>query len=304
MQIHRLFEIVYILLDKRVTTAGELARHFEVSIRTIYRDIEVLSSANIPIYATQGKGGGITLLDNYVLNKSLLSDQEQQEILFALQGFQATEYPEIGIVLSKLSGLFNKKDYNWIEVDFSSWGNHKNRNDQFSTLKDAIIGQKIISFEYYDSFGEKSQRKVEPIKLFFKSNAWYLHAFCLKREETRTFKISRMVNIKKTAEPFTHKISDDEIEAYKEKIQDKKIAICLRFTSDGAYKAFDTFNPDSIIKNADGTFTVKTTLPGDQWLVDFILSLGSTVEVMEPANIRDQVINKLENNLKKYKKYL
>ncbi|MBU3110021.1 helix-turn-helix transcriptional regulator [Clostridium lacusfryxellense] len=122
MQINRLFGIIYILLDRKVVTAKELAKHFEVSSRTIYRDVDTLSSAGIPIYATQGKNGGITLLENFVLNKSVLSENEQNEILVALQSLTATGYPSIDITLSKLSSLFKKGDNNWIEVDFTNWG--------------------------------------------------------------------------------------------------------------------------------------------------------------------------------------
>ena len=94
MQMNRLFEIIYSLLNKKSLTAKELAERFEVSVRTIYRDIDVLSSAGIPIYASQGKGGGISLLDDYVLDKSVLSEREQNEILYALQGLSITQAPE------------------------------------------------------------------------------------------------------------------------------------------------------------------------------------------------------------------
>lgn len=108
MQISRLFQIIYILLEKKSVTAGELAEHFEVSVRTIYRDIDALSQAGIPIYASQGKGGGISLLDNFVLDKSLITEKEQDEILLALQSLSAVQYPELDNVLSKLNSLFKK----------------------------------------------------------------------------------------------------------------------------------------------------------------------------------------------------
>jgi len=114
MQINRLFEIIYILLNKKSITAKELAEHFEVSVRTIYRDIDILSIAGIPIYTSQGKGGGISLLDDYVLDKSLLSEQEQKEILYALQSLTVANVPDTDKVLSKISNLFNKNKRNWI----------------------------------------------------------------------------------------------------------------------------------------------------------------------------------------------
>ena len=117
MQINRLFEIVYLLLEKNTITAKELSEHFGVSIRTIYRDIDILSTANIPIYTNKGKGGGIHLLDNFVLDKSILSEEEQNQILFALQSLEKLDTNNEKKALEKMSMLFHKKTKNWIEVD-------------------------------------------------------------------------------------------------------------------------------------------------------------------------------------------
>lgn len=118
MQISRLFEIVYLLLDKKCMTAQQLADRFEVSVRTIYRDIDTLSQASIPVYASRGKGGGIRLTDNFVLNKSVLSEEEQNSILSALYGMNAMQPGQTGEVLEKLSALFGGRQYDWIEIDF------------------------------------------------------------------------------------------------------------------------------------------------------------------------------------------
>jgi predicted DNA-binding transcriptional regulator YafY len=303
MQIHRLFEIVYILLNKNSITAQELADHFEVSVRTIYRDIEVLTLAQIPIYTTQGKGGGIALLDSYVLNKSMLTDHEQSEILFALQSLAVTQNPEITTILAKLSGLFNKNKDNWIEVDFSSWGNN-NQSEQFTILKNAIIDQKMVIFDYFNALGEDSHRKVEPIKLIFKSSAWYLQGFCLSRREQRTFKISRMSDIKTTEEPFVVEIKNSEDKPLNEDPPVKQVEVCLKFSKDGAYRAFDFFDRKTITQNADGAFTVNALLPGGEWLVNFLFSFGPVVEVIKPTSIRTAVIKKLEENMKIYKSNL
>ena len=113
---------MYILLDKKKVTARELSEHFEVSQRTIYRDIEILSQAGIPIYTAKGRGGGISLVSEYVLNKSLLSDTEQNEIISALQSLNALNGRTADPVLNKMAVLFNKNSSNWIDVDFSHWG--------------------------------------------------------------------------------------------------------------------------------------------------------------------------------------
>ena len=150
MQVNnRLFEIVYILMQKKKTTAKELADRFEVSTRTIYRDIETLSGANIPIYASKGKDGGIGLLDEYVLNKTILSEEEQNQILFALQGMKKVKGQDEKDILEKLSILFNKKINDWIKIDFSNWGNIQ--EERFDIIKSAILNKQLVQFTYYKS---------------------------------------------------------------------------------------------------------------------------------------------------------
>ena len=145
LRMNRLFEITYILLNKKAITARELAEHFGVSQRTIYRDIDALDLAGIPVYTEKGKGGGIGLLPDYVLSKTILSDREQQEILSALQGLSSVQNDETRQVLQKLSAVFNKSTINWLEVDFSGW-NYMD-NEKFSCLKTAIFERRIVEFD-------------------------------------------------------------------------------------------------------------------------------------------------------------
>lgn len=118
MQINRLFEIVYLLLEKKQMTARELAEHFEVSVRTIYRDVETLSAAGIPIYMTKGKGGGIALLPEFVLNKTVITEAERADILSSLHAVHAVSFREAGTALDKLGAMFGRANADWIEVDF------------------------------------------------------------------------------------------------------------------------------------------------------------------------------------------
>ncbi|MHB8063429.1 MAG: helix-turn-helix transcriptional regulator [Ruminiclostridium sp.] len=301
MQINRLFEIVYILLNKKTTTAKELAERFEVSIRTIYRDIDTLSSAGIPIYASQGKGGGISLLDNYILNKSVLSENEQDEILFALQSLTITQNPETDRVLSKLSSLFNRNKINWIEVDLSPWGSDEKRTCEFTILKNAILNHQVIEFNYFNTSGEKSSRRVEPTKLSFKVNAWYLQGFCLSKNKNRTFKISRMSNVQITPEIFVDRLPIKLPEDKKEQRSQKWIDVQLKISPHGTYRVFDEFDEKEITKNQDGSFTIATALPESEWLFSYILSFGTDIEVLTPQNIREMIQNKLDEIIEKYK---
>ena len=162
MQINRMFEIIYILMDKKQVTANALATHFGVSRQTICRDIDTLSVAGIPICTQKGKGGGISLLPDFVLNKSLLSEQEQREILSALQGLSNVKTAETEHVLQKLSTIFNKPTANWLEVDYSGWSHE---NDFFNDFKRAILEHRIAEFDYYNSYGDKTFRRIEPMQL-------------------------------------------------------------------------------------------------------------------------------------------
>lgn len=302
MVINRLFEIIYILLGKKSITAKELAERFEVSIRTIYRDIDTLSSAGIPIYASQGKGGGISLLEDYVLEKSVLSDSEQNEILYALQSLSITQAPEADKILAKLSSLFNKSRTSWIEVDLSPWGSDKNHTDQFTIIKNAILNHRIIEFIYYNSSGEKSSRKVEPMKLVFKVNVWYLQGFCLTKNACRIFKITRMSDVRMTQESFSERDFDILPERGQEQTTQKWIDVRLKISAQGAYRVYDEFDEKDIAKNQDGSFTVAASLPESKWLIRYILSFGADVEVLSPQNIRSMVWNELAEIMNNYQK--
>lgn len=301
MQINRLFEIIYILLSKKTVTAKELAERFEVSVRTIYRDIDTLSSAGIPIYAIQGKGGGISLLDDYVLDKSVLSEREQNEILYALQGLSITQTSETDKVLAKLSSLFNKNTTNWIEVDFSPWGSGEKRSRQFTIIKDAILSRRILQFNYFGSSSEKTIRRVEPIKLIFKVNAWYLQAFCLTRNTYRTFKIVRMSDVLMTQEVFPEKDLQELPENSQAQETQKWIDVCLNISAEGAYRVHDEFDEKDITKNQDGSFTIVASLPESQWLIRYLLSFGADAEVVSPQNIRDRIQSELAKITSKYR---
>ena len=130
MKINRLFEIIYLLIEKESITAKELAEKFEVSTRTIYRDVEILSLAGIPIYMTKGRGGGISLLPNYILDKTVLTDKERENILSSLRAVQTVDIADSNSkqeIIQKFRSLFGNSYVYWIEVDFSSWHDYKDK---------------------------------------------------------------------------------------------------------------------------------------------------------------------------------
>lgn len=286
MQIHRLFEIVYLLMERGSVTAATLAEHFEVSTRTIYRDIDTLSGAGIPIYASKGRGGGIQLLPNFVLNKSLLSESEQNEILFALQSLQATNAVQSQQTLTRLSGLFRRSSVDWIDVDFSRWGGGEWERQKFVSLKTAILESRVIEFVYYNGAGEKSRRKAEPVKLRFKNDSWYLQAYCLSRQAFRTFKISRMQDVcvlDQRIEPRNVPVPELEMQ---ETAYGSLVQVELVFSPKVAFRLFDEFAPDQIQKREDGSFYVAVQYPKSDWLCSYLLSFGAHVKVISPSYLQ------------------
>ena len=290
MQINRLFEIIYILLDKKNMTAGELAEHFGVSRRTICRDIDTLSIAGIPLYTVRGKGGGIRLLPEYVLNKSLLNEREQDEILSSLNSLASIRTDGTDQILRKLSSVFGKNTPNWMEAEFPGWSHE---NDYFSSIKTAVLERRIVRFEYYDSHGGRTFRSAEPVQLWFKSRAWYLKGYCLDRQDIRLFKVSRIKNFVVTDEIFAQRDLSDLSEDLVPDTSERNAArIKLRVAPERAYRVFDDFYEDMTEKQPDGSFLITVSWPEDDWLYGFILSFGKYIEVIEPEHLRAAVKEK------------
>lgn len=300
VQISRLFQIVHILLNKEQITAKELADKFEVSTRTIYRDIDTLSMAGIPIYTNKGKGGGISILDNFIMNKTVLSDTEQNNLLMGLETLRATQFGDVDEAIKKLRNLFNKSDDNWIEVDFSNWESSDKEKDKFEILKDALINNKVIEFEYYTPYGEKTAREVHPVKLVFKSKAWYLQGYCKLRNNMRVFKVHRIRNLNILNERF-NKSPYDPIDMNGVFTEcDNAINLKFRLSPKVTFRAYDEFHEDNMTKNDDGSFTINLKVAEDEWLYGYIISFGEHIEIIEPEYIKDIIKDKLKRILKSY----
>lgn len=300
MQINRLFEIVYILFDKKTVTAKELAEHFEVSQRTIYRDIDTLSMGGIPIYTNKGKGGGISILPEYILNKSMLSDTEQNEILNALQSLKALKVPDVDSILNKIATIFNKNNNSWIDVDFSRWGSEEGEKEKFRILKDAIIEKKLMEFDYYSSYSEKSKRYVEPLKLVFKGQGWYVYAYCRDKSDFRMFKVTRIKNPIVHKETFSREIPQDILKNSDSAYKKDLTSVILKIDASMAFRLFDEFSESDIEELVDGSFLVKVTIPMGDWIYGYIMSYGEFIEVLEPQAIRETIAKKYAEGLKKY----
>ena len=299
MKENRYFQMIYLLLDKGQMTAPELADYFEMSIRTIYRDIDILSSAGIPIYATQGKGGGIAIQDSYVLKKSLLSEQEQKQILMALQGIRVLEDEQINMLLSKLSGVFQRQQGNWLEIDFSTWTKSGAGKHNFQLLQSAIWKSRIVSFSYYSGKGEQTKRIIEPHKLVFKTSDWYLYGYCTLRKDFRFFKLTRIRDLKLQDAEFMRETPEHIFERSDE-FEMKTVQVTLLFDAGMSHEVFEKFD-EEVSEQEDGSLLVTTILPDNELLYSYVLSCRERVEVLSPPYVRDNVRKRVRKMLEIYK---
>ena len=298
IKLARLFEIVQILLTEKKVTAEKLARHFEVSKRTIYRDIETLTLAQIPVYSEKGRYGGIGLIKNFTIDKSFLSQNEQNEILFALQSLNVIQDSKNNITLTKLNSIFNRKADDWIEVDFSRYG--ENDSILFEKIKNSILEKKVIEFIYFNTKGKKSKRTVEPLKLWFKEKAWYLFAYCHKKKDIRQFKIARIKNLELTCEHFERELKKEDLKN-QNNMNGKGTKIVIEVDKSQAYRVYDEFFEENIAKKENENFEITIEIFENEWLYGYLLSFGEHLKVLKPARIREILAKKVEKMRENYK---
>lgn len=271
----RLFAILYLLAEHGTMTAQQLADRLEVSVRTVYRDIQALSAWGAPVYTEAGPGGGLSLLEGAALDKALLNPQQQRQVLMALENFPVAG-PEGQKTLSQLRSFFGQPEQGWIEVDFSCWGGGPDRG-HFELLRQAILERRQLSFTYWDRQGQGSRRQVRPAKLVFKTSAWYLQAFCLSRQAWRVFKVRRMEALQLEQDSFSP-ITPPPLEPEEQWVPPVK----LWFAPEHRGRVREEFEPDQITPLPDGSFFVTAPLPVDDWLVGYLLSFGGGVRPLSP----------------------
>lgn len=302
MKINRLLEITIILLNKGTITARDLADRFGVSTRTIYRDIDVLSGSGVPVFTNKGNGGGISLLEDYSFNKTLISQEESESLIFALKTLQAIKYPEADNILNKIGAIFkNANSTNWVDIDFSPWGSRPNESNKFTDIKRSILERKVIFFDYVNRDGGRSSRSLEPMRLVYKGTAWYLWGYCKIREDFRTFRISRIKNVIVTEQIYERKIDNYRKEGTDENSK-KLVKLKLKFYPEVLYRLYDDFDEEFIYKNEDGTCEVEVSYPEDEWVYGYIMSYGCYVEVIEPVHIQKIVAERMKKALEFYEK--
>ncbi|NOX34920.1 MAG: YafY family transcriptional regulator [Deltaproteobacteria bacterium] len=310
MRIDRMLSIVVILLNRRKITAKELARRFEVSLRTIYRDIESINMAGIPVISNQGTYGGYEIPENYKLNKQYLSISDLRSILSALKGINAAlDDRDIELIFEKIQSLLpdneksdSAKGSEVIVFDTLGWGKYDKSAKKIQQLYDAIKSTRLIEISYMDSQGKPSVRVVEPMTVIQKGFSWYLFGFCRKRNAVRLFKLTRMKQIIVLTDMFERKQDDYRKIGEKWHTPEKNIDVVLKFSAKVKHLVEDHHETSQILAESDESMTVKAIFPRGKWLLGMILSYGNDVEVLSPESLRREIQNRISQMASVYAK--
>lgn len=301
MRIDRMLSIVVILLNRRRIKAQELADRFEVSLRTVYRDIEAINLSGIPIISNQGMDGGYEIPDNYKLNRQFLSPSDMKSILTALKGVNAVlDDSELSVIFEKIQSLLPDNIKKGIDCgdetivfDPIGWDNSGRLARKIQTIYEAIKSLKILQLTYLDGNGKRAIRNVEPMTLFQKGFAWYLFGYCHKRNESRIFKLSRIKELRVLNNTFVRKQGNFRTLFATWQPQEKMTEMVLKFSSTVRHVVEEHFDSAAILDQDDASITVKAKLPHGDWLTGMILSYGDKVEVLSPDSFRTDIQNQI-----------
>jgi len=301
MKIDRLIGILSILLQKEKITAPELAAKFEVSRRTINRDIEHLCKAGIPVVTTCGKNGGISIVDGYKIDKTLLTSSDMKAIFAGLKSLDSVSgtnrYQQLMDKLSPdCSGGALSGQY--ISIDLSSW--YKSTlAPKIEKIRQAIERREKIAFDYYRPKGE-SHRKLEPYRLVFKWSSWYVWGYCVDKEDFRLFKLNRMPEIENTGEVFEARVLP-ESEISPVVFAPGQLHARILFEPEAKWRLIDDFGLDSFTEQPDGMLLFAFDFMDVDNLFSWLLSFGSQAELLEPEELRDIFFEMIQKMMKKYK---
>ena len=300
MKIDRLIGILSVLLQEEKVTAPELAERFEVSRRTINRDIDDLLYAGIPIRTAQGTGGGISIAEGYKMDRTILTSKDMQMILAGLRSLDSVSGSGYyGQLMEKIQAGSSEfiSGRESILIDLSSW--YKNTlAPKISTIQDAIENRHLLEFYYYAQSGE-GKRTIEPYYVVFKWTSWYVYGWCLKRKDYRLFKLNRMDQVKETIKDFSCRNAPVPNLSSELKYP-RNIVLKAIFTPDMKWRLVEEFGPGCYEKLEDGRLLLIRKYADMDNLTMWMLTFGDKVEVIEPQELRKRLKTMAESMIKMY----
>lgn len=307
MKIDRLLGVVIYLLNRNIVNANTLAEKFEVSTRTIQRDIEALNLAGIPITSIQGTNGGYGIIDSFKLDKHITSVEDYQFVITALMGMNsAYNNKRLHITLEKLlnaSGGENSISPK-VKLDFSVSREGSNIDQYLKIIENAINKEQIVEFEYINSYGDKTLRRAEPIVVIYKWYAWYMFGYCCHKKDYRLFKVLRMRNLKKLEENFSRDHGNiDELLAWQEKQDKRKYMEVKLLCKQSIGASVEEYFPNGrITPKEDGDFLLQFTAPENEigWK-GILFTYGNKIKIIEPEKLKIEFMSKAKEIIDIYK---
>lgn len=297
MKIDRLVSIIMVLLDKKRIGAQELADMFEVSLRTIYRDIDAINMAGIPVRGTSGAGGGFEIMPEYKLDKNVFSAADLSAILMGLSGLSGMiSGQELTNALAKVKSFIpadRAKDIevkaNQIFIDLSSWMGNWNIQPYLEKIKTALQESRVLSFEYADRYGSKTVRTAEPYQLVLKSNHWYFQGFCRKRNDFRLFRLSRISNLQILEDAFLPRDYQKPQFNFAEILASMQSVIKLRIHESIREKILDYCTEDDLSPDGAEHYIVHFPFIENDYYYNILFSFGKKCECLEPPHVRAEM---------------
>ena len=305
MKKDRLYALTLYLLNHGKTSASELAKHFEVSVRTIQRDIDALCQAGIPICAFTGTNGGYEILNDFKMNNQLASEDEYAYIATAINGLKTvTNNPLADDIYEKITAISQKNNTGMI-LDFSVL--REGDEKLLQKLQSAVKNKQVVKFSYTNNSGETREHRVEPIAVIYKWYAWYMLAFNPTKQDYRTYKPVRMEEVCITEDKFSkeHRSMEDILNDCSSSYHGKDVStkVRLRCRGNAIHRIKEYLNGQLIETFEDGTaFMEIRIVEAEQWWIGVVLSQGNEVEVIEPEHIKNRIIECAKDILFLYEK--
>ncbi|TLG75288.1 helix-turn-helix transcriptional regulator [Culicoidibacter larvae] len=310
MKIDRLISIVMVLLEHEQISAPKLAEMFEVSPRTIYRDLETINQAGIPIVSIPGAHGGVSILDTYKVEKKIFTTNDMSTLLTGLGGLSSTlPKKEFANTLEKVKSMIPKEQMtdielrsNQIAIDLTRWRGNKSILPNIEKIKLALNENRCLRFAYSNINGEPSIRTVEPYQLVLKEASWYLQAYCLEKNDFRIFKLSRFSNLEVLADTFIPRAFTPKPMDGSDWITRHMLTIKLRIHKSLREKIIDRVGEENIYPDKDASDYLLVDFPfvEDNFGYSLLLGFGTDCEVLEPAHIRLELQNRIQQMLDIY----
>jgi len=300
MKIDRLIGILSILLQKEKVTATWLAEKFEVSRRTINRDIEALCKAGIPLTTAQGRGGGISVMEDYRLDRTLLTSADMQAILTGLKSLdsisQTNRYRQLMDKLHiEASPLMPAGSH--ILINLVSWY-RSSLPPKIELIREAAECHEIIRFTYF-SPGRETQREIEPYLLVFQWSAWYVWGYCLSRQDYRLFKLNRIQSLTRTGQCFVPR-ETPEYDASPDKAFPNTLTASVRFKPTAKWRLVEEYGLDSFSEEPDGTLLFSGSFFDRESLFVWLLGFGEQAELLTPEPLRAEFLSLLKRTAEPY----